>query len=740
MPAVNVPGLPGCQDGAAFLSQDSTKWLPLPGADRALAEFSSASTHMAPTKPLHNRLLVFLFALTVFCSAFLLFQVQPLISRFILPWFGGSPAVWSTCMLFFQVTLFGGYVYAHVVSTRLAPRWQAILHVGLLLAAAALLPIAPADSWKPDSPDHPTLRIIGLLSVCVGLPYFILSSTGPLLQKWFSLKAPGVSPYRLYALSNVGSLLALVSYPFVVEPALSSPSQANVWSWGFVAFAVLCAICAFGLLKLGKVAEVSSETSGPSTNEPAPSWGDRAMWVALAMVASVMLLATTNQVCLDVATVPFLWILPLTIYLMSFILCFDGDRWYSRHWYVALLVISLLAVIQTLLGGSNVSIVLQVMIYLSALFFCCMVCHGELSRQKPGTKHLTQFYLLLSAGGAGGGLFVGLIAPHVFPAYWELHIGIAACLVATLAVFFRDKASFLHGGQPRPAWLVIGLWVSLIVWSLQSHARQAVGSAIEVSRNFYGVLRVEDDLSGESNEQRRGLFHGSILHGTQFLDSEKEMTPTAYYSRQSGVGLLLQQHRPERPRRIGVVGLGIGTLAAYGTDNDVMRFYEINPEVLRLAERHFTFLSGTDASTEHVLGDARLSLEHESPQQYDVLVLDAFSGDAIPTHLLTREAGELYAKHVRDDGFLAVHISNLHFDLRPVVKGLADHLEMHSVCIQGDKDDAQGATLCHWMLMSRAPIPQDVVDAADHVDDLDELVAAPILWTDEWSNLISVLR
>lgn len=699
---------------------------------------------MAQTLSSHSRLRGVLFAATIFSSAFLLFQVQPLISRFILPWFGGSPAVWSTCMLFFQVTLFAGYVYAHLVSTKLSPRWQAILHVSLLLAAAALLPIAPADTWKPDSPDHPTLRIIGLLSICVGLPYFILSSTGPLLQKWFSMQAPGVSPYRLYALSNVGSLLALISYPFVVEPALSSPGQAVAWSWAFVGFAVLCAICSFGLLGHAQQDERSSShdstTRVPASATAGPTWGDRAMWVVLAMVASVMLLATTNQVCLDVATVPFLWILPLTIYLMSFILCFDGDRWYSRRWYVALLVVSLLAVIQTLLGGSNVSIVLQVMIYLSALFFCCMVCHGELANQKPATQHLTQFYLLLSAGGAGGGLFVGLLAPHVFPAYWELHIGIAACLIATLTVFFRDKGSFLHAGQPRPAWVVLGLWVSLIVWSLQSHARQGVASAIEVSRNFYGVLRVEDDLSGETDEHRRGLFHGSILHGTQFLSPERELIPTAYYAPKSGVGLALRHPKKTDGRRVGVVGLGIGTLAAYGQPGDTFRFYEINPEVLRMAERHFSFLSRSEADVEHVLGDARLSLEHESPQKYDVLVLDAFSGDAIPTHLLTREAGELYARHIVDDGIIAVHISNLHFDLRPVVQGLAEHLGMHSACIQGNKDDAQGATLSHWMLLSRQPVSSELLDAADYVDDLDSIVDEPLLWTDEWSNLISVLR
>jgi hypothetical protein len=687
-------------------------------------------------------MLMLLFATTIFSSAFLLFQVQPLISKFILPWFGGSPAVWSTCMLFFQVVLFAGYVYAHLTTQHLSPRWQAGLHIALLLAAALFLPITPDDAWKPDGSASPTFRIVALLTMCMGLPYFILSSTGPLLQRWFSLQAPGVSPYRLYALSNVGSLLALISFPFVFEPVLASPTQAGIWSWGFRAFAVFCAACACRLFRMENL-DAKSQDAGQADgaaavdDSPAPTWADRGTWFGLAMVASVMLLATTNQVCLDVATVPFLWILPLTLYLMSFILCFDADRWYSRKWYVALLIVSLLAVIKTLLSGSTVSIVLQVMIYLSAMFCCCMVCHGELSRQKPGTRYLTQFFLLMSAGGAGGGVFVGLIAPNAFPAYWELHIGIVACLLVTLLVLFRDRTSYLYKGQPRPAWMMIGLWVSILAWSLQSHARDGVRSAIEVSRNFYGVLQIEDDIDGDVASHRRGMFHGSILHGTQFLTADKRKVPTTYYGVNSGVGLVMQHHLAGQERRIGVVGLGVGTLAAYGQKQDLLRFYEINPDVVRMADQYFTFLQETESQTDMILGDARLSLEHEAPQNYDILVLDAFSGDAIPTHLLTREAAQLYERNLGDDGILCVHISNLHFDLRPVMLGLANDIGLHSVCVQSGADESQGTTLCHWMLLSRQPIPDAIVSRAE---ELDELGDTELLWTDEWSNLLSVLR
>ena len=557
---------------------------------------------MTTEAPRRSRMLVILFATTIFTSAFLLFQVQPLISKFILPWFGGSPAVWSTCMLFFQVTLFAGYVYAHLTTQYLSPRWQAGLHIVLLLVAALLLPITPDDAWKPAGSSSPALQIVALLTMCVGLPYFILSSTGPLLQRWFSLQAPGVSPYRLYALSNIGSLLALVSFPFVFEPILASPVQASIWSWGFRAFAIFCAACACRLFLVKNLdtllqAEKAAEEAADE-NATAPSWADRATWFGLAMVASVMLLATTNQVCMDVATIPFLWILPLTLYLMSFILCFDASRWYSRKWYITLLGVTFVGVLTTLMSGALTSIILQVTAYFSALFCCCMVCHGELAQQKPSSRYLTQFYLLMSAGGAGGGLFVGLLAPYAFPAYWELHIGIVACMLITLLVLFRDRTSYLYQGRPRLTWILISLCVGVIVYSLQSNARKGVAVAVESSRNFYGVLQVRDNTNEVDDADRhcRGMTHGRIMHGTQFLAEDKQDLPTTYYGKNSGVGLVMQNHKAGQKRNIGVVGLGVGTLATYGQKDDHMRFYEINSEVIRLAKRYFTFLENS-AST-----------------------------------------------------------------------------------------------------------------------------------------------
>ena len=344
---------------------------------------------------------------------------------------------------------------------------------------------------------------------------------------------------------------------------------------------------------------------------------------------------------------------------------------------------------------------------------------------------------MMSAGGAGGGLFVGLIAPVAFPAYWELHIGIVACLLITLLVLFRDRTSYLYRGQHRPAWLMIGLWVSLVAWSLRCHARDGVQAAIEVSRNFYGVLQIRDETDGDAATHRRGMFHGSILHGTQFLAEDKRNIPTTYYGVNSGVGLVMQHHLIGQQRRIGVVGLGVGTLAAYGQKQDELRFYEINSEVIRLANQYFTFLKDTESRTEMILGDARLSLEHEVPQHYDILVVDAFSGDAIPTHLLTREAAMLYKQHLSDNGILCIHISNLHFDLRPVVLGLAKDVGLESTCVVSGIDKSQGTQFCRWMLLSRQPIPQAIVDRAEGLEKRDQ---AGILWTDEWSNLLSVLQ
>lgn len=681
------------------------------------------------------------FAAAVFVSAFLLFQVQPLISKAILPWFGGTPAVWTTCMLFFQVALFAGYSYAHLVS-RTPPRVQMLLHLLLIGAALTLLHILPDPEWKPTGQESPTLRIVQMLLATVGLPYFILSTTGPLLQRWFSLVHPGRSPYGLYALSNAGSLLALLSYPFVFEPLLGMSSQGRFWSIGFWIFAGLCAVCALRLFRLrgGAPPELAARLESP----PAPGSARYALWFSLALVGAAMLLAITNQVCQDVAVIPFLWVAPLSLYLLSFILCFDSDRWYSRRVYALASAALVVAVCWLLVYGLTTFLPLQAAVYFGALFAVCMLCHGELARMRPDPRHLTAFYLTISAGGAGGGLFVGLLAPRLFSDFWELHACLAAACLIAILVYFHDRRWFGTDVRPPLIWsigaiLLISLIGTVIADEWSEHAR-----VTDVRRNFYGVLKVEDELQvlarkGDPplEEPATVLRHGRIIHGLQYQDPHLSREPTTYYARTSGVGLALATlgERAE-PLRVGVVGLGAGTLAAYARPGDVYRFYEINDAVIDLANRHFTFLSASSGKVETVLGDARLSMEAEAPQGYDLLVLDAFSGDAIPTHLLTREAMAQYLRHVRPQGIIAIHVSNLHFDLRPVVAALADEFDLSLATIDDQTERLAGDRTSRWMLLSRG----GSVLAADRIA---ARTSAPqdhrVLWTDEFSNLITLM-
>lgn len=701
------------------------------------------------------------YAITIFLSAFLLFQVQPLISRYILPWFGGTPSVWTTCMLFFQVALFGGYAYAHLTTERLAPRTQAAAHIALMIVALILLPITPSGDWKPTGSEQPIVRIIALLGVSVGLPFFVLSSTGPLLQGWFSRTHRDRSPYRLYALSNIGSLLALVSYPFVFEPAFDTNRQANIWSWGFGSFAVLCTLCALGMWKLARRdhddetllqnpvenerppagdSEPDRPTSSSSPFSPPPSWDVRFYWFALPMAASVMLLATTNQVCLDVASVPFLWVLPLTLYLASFILCFDSDRWYSRRLFPLAMAVTFGAVVVLMRKGASASIIWQIAVYFSALFFCAMVCHGELVRLRPHPRYLTSFYLVISAGGAAGGILVGVLAPLLFSSYLELPIGIVGSAALMLAVLYRDPRGALYGGRSWAVWVFLLAGLFTLVGSLIWVRNEDNGSGVVArTRNFYGVLRVKELDPGNEYWDRYTLVHGRILHGMQFADEQKRREPTTYYGHESGVGLILDHHRPGQSKRVGVVGLGTGTIAAYGRAGDSYRFYEINSEDIRLATTYFTYLRDLKdrrAEIQIQLGDARLSMEREAPQQFDVLALDAFSSDAIPAHLLTLEAVAVYLRHLKPDGVLAVHISNRHFDLRPVVEGFADHFHLTAVTITSDGDDDLGTDDAEWVLLARDPETLDVEEIQTVADAPQE---RRILWTDNRSNLFEVL-
>lgn len=634
-------------------------------------------------------------------------------------------------MLVFQLLLFGGYAYAHLISKYLRPKQQALLHTALLICAIATLPIAPSVDWKPTGSDEPVSRIMLLLSACIGLPYFLLSSTSPLVQSWFSRTHSGQSPYRLYSLSNIGSLLALLSYPFIFEPALSTGEQSQLWSLAFIGFTLLCTCSGWYMFRQSRLVDTVATIKQPEVQLVVPTWPTRAIWFALSATASILLLATTNQVCLDVAVIPFLWVLPLALYLITFILCFDSQRWYRRRVYTTLAALLLAGELFLVTQGSDVSILLQIGIYFGAMFSCCMVCHGELAAMKPDPRFLTNYFLTSSAGGAAGGLFVGLIAPQLFVNYNELHFGIISFMLLFLVIRLREDNVRL----PVPTRLQLplaGAVLALVLVGLSQVGRHQAGVEA-VARNFYGVLKVH--VIAEKAGEIRQLAHGRIAHGSQFCAPEKRSVPTAYYAPNTGIGLLLSRYQTNSSRHIGIVGLGVGTLAAYGNPDDRIRMYEINPDVIRLAEKHFTFLSDCPSQCEMVQGDARLSLEFEPDQQFDVLVIDAFSGDAIPVHLLTREAVEVYLRHLKPDGVLACHISNLHFNLKPVIAGLGNEFDLKS-CFVGNVADVQSAGLpAEWALLSRSPEFLNCIDRG--------AIKPParfITWTDNRSNLLEVLQ
>lgn len=675
-----------------------------------------------------------LYAATVFLSAFLLFLVQPIMAKQILPWFGGSAAVWTTCLVFFQAALLAGYAYADLVVHRLHPRAQIKVHTVLLLVSLVVLPIVPGAHWKPTGAESPSWLILGLLALTVGLPYFLLSTTSPLIQVWFARANAGASPYRLFALSNFASMLALVGYPFLLEPWAPTRAQALGWSVGYALFVGLCA--AAGWVSLRNVATPTSasattrsQSSAAETSEPPPTPARQILWCTLAATASLLLLAVTNHITQNVAAVPLLWILPLALYLSTFILCFDSNRWYRRDVFLAMLAAGLSVMAWTLADPKLThELALQIGVFCAGLFLACMFCHGELARLKPAPAYLTRFYLMISLGGALGSAFVGLVAPRVLPAYFELAGGLV--LAAMLLAWQVRRAHIVFS-----ALAVIAVLVTLggAVWSI----REFYDNTIVATRNFYGVLRVQ--VYGQTDAtRRRSLISGTILHGTQYLAPDLREQPTTYYTPTSGIGRLLEALNPSiTPLKVGVIGLGAGTLATYGARDDIYRFYDINPAVLVIANRDFTFLKDSDATIEVVLGDARLALEREPSQQFDVLVVDAFSSDAIPVHLMTVQALGVYLRHMKPGGVIAFHVTNRYLNLVPVVAALANAHRLQMIHVDDEAED--GASRSDWLLLSERRESLDRPELTESAKEV-EVRKDWRLWTDDFNNLVQVLK
>jgi len=673
-----------------------------------------------------------LYAATIFFSAFLLFLVQPITAKQILPWFGGSAAVWTTCLVFFQTTLLLGYAYSDAVTRRLSAKAQVGLHVALLAASCALLPIVPGMHWKPLGTENPSLLILGLLAATIGLPYFLLSTTSPLVQAWFARSYPGRSPYRLFALSNLASMLALLGYPFALEPWVTTRLQSYDWSAAYVAFALLTAVSGGFALRapVATLASASERGSGGESHEAPPAFGRQVLWATLAATGSFLLLAVSNHICQNIASIPLLWIAPLSIYLLTFILCFDSTRWYRPQIFLPMLAAGLGAMGWTLADSDLThQLQLQIGVFCAGLFLACMFCHGELSRLKPAPGYLTRFYLMVSLGGAIGSALVGLVAPLVLPAYFELAFGLVAC--AGLLVFQVRRMHFVFVGLATASLLFS---VGAAGWSLHNFYENTVLA----TRNFYGVLRVQEWNAGAAN-YHRSLIHGTILHGTQYPGPALERRPTSYYTETSGIGRALESMHPSlRPLKVGVIGLGTGTIATYGAKGDIYRFYDINPAVIGIAKRDFSFIGKSDATIEIALGDARLNLEREAPQHFDVLAIDAFSSDAIPVHLITSEALAIYRRHVKPGGIIAFHVTNRYLDLAPVVQQLADAQGLHAVLVADDGEEPMGSR-SDWVLLSDSEDALEV-EGIDEVAETVEPHAGWRLWTDDFNNIVQVLK
>ncbi len=704
-----------------------------------------------------------LFSGAAFASAFLIFMVQPMVGKRILPWFGGVPAVWMLCLAFYQTTLFAGYAYAHLLTRSARPAIQLAIHALVFAGALIALPVLPPERWMPTGAVEPSAAILAMLAAHVAIPFLALAATGPLVQAWFARRYPLRSPYPLYAVSNLGSFLALIAYPFLLEPRLPLSSTGQLWSLAFVATAL--AVLACGVLARRQLSSGDSTVAAAPAAER-PALARLVLWLLLPAGAVVLMMGVTNELALDVASAPFLWVLPLGIYLTTFVLCFGWERGYRRAPYLALAALPLAAgpliEVAGLEGDAEFlsllkSIQVQIAVHALLLFGACMVLHGELYRLRPPASSLTLYYLCLSAGGALGGIFVGLIAPRIFDDFLELVIGSALAWLLVLAACAQDSRGWLRAGAPRWRWaLTLALTaVALPMWAERQLRRP--DDLLHQERTFFGVLRVRQIGDGASVQKH--LYSGTTLHGVQFASAPRR--PTSYFGVLTGIGLALAQREPDVPSSLGVVGLGIGTLAAYGRPGDRVRFYEIDPAVARLArdDRTFSYLSGSGATVEVVEGDARISLASERERgelpRFDFLVIDAFSSDSIPVHLLTREALALYLDALAETGLLAFHVSNRHFDLVPVLARLAADAGLQVLDIETPSLVAHMSGQSTWVFLSRdqARIRSLANHALQRLHSLGvaddairvgtptpETLASAPLWTDDYSDLLGALR
>ena len=685
-----------------------------------------------------------LYAASIALSALLLFLVQPIIAKQILPWFGGGAGVWTTCMVFFQALLLAGYSYAHWLASRFSPRGQWVLHSALLATSLLFLPIVAADRFRPVGGQDAALAILVLLAATIGLPYFLLASTGPLLQSWLARRWPARSVYRLFALSNAGSLAGLIAFPLLIEPRYDSHGQGFGWSFAYAVFALACCIAAWQASR-DPVAARAGAGAVPAARPTPAGTGGPWVWLVLSALGVVILLGATAHISQNVASVPFLWLAPLVLYLLSFVFAFEGRGgrgWYAPGWGIPAALGGAMLMALGLSASSGVlDVSLAVPLYCAGVLVTCLFCHGELAARRPDTGDLTRFYLMISLGGAINPAKIPPIAPRVFHSVYEFPIALAAVCAAALV------AAWTHPWPSRwERWVMSEVAVVALLataWWDVAFVRFLRSDVIVMQRNFYGTLRVRE--VGKDDQQVRRLLHGVILHGEQPTRGADRLEPGTYYGRSSGVGLAIAAAQRRAPTiHLGVIGLGTGTLSAYGRPGDIVRFYELDPDVVAIARSEFTYLGSTPATVQIALGDARLSLQqelaHGRAPRFDVLAVDAFSSDSIPVHLLTRQALELYLQCMTEGGIIAVHISNRFLDLKPVLANLAADLRLNAKLVRDEPEQGSSrASSSDWVVIS------DRLDAFDQPPFAGRVEAIGPdpgvgLWTDQFNNLLAIVK
>ncbi len=685
--------------------------------------------------------------ISVFISAFLVFQIQPIISKIILPWFGGGASVWTTCLLFFQFFLLVGYLYAYILTKILKVKYQIVVHLACLLLSLFLLPNNIADIQNIPISGSPTWAVLKVLFFGLGFPYLILSANTPLLQHWFTSETNGAHPYRLYATSNVGSFLALISYPIIIEPFMSLDGQIKLWSSIYWLFVLLVGWIFFIVVKQNNKDRLCTPEQPIN---PKVGFFRLILWFMLSALGVILLVSTTNALTQNVPPVPFLWLAPLAIYLLTYVVAFSNFAIYVRKfWLPFFMLLSFVALLIYFIGG-QFDIITQLLIYLLILLCGCMICHGELNSLKPQQGNTTLFYLVLSVGGVCGSFLVSFVAKNLFDEFLEFPLAIFSVLVLATASLCWNKQDGLAEVKPRMAGVVnsqlsilaVGSAVVGLVWLLAfiKLNNQYQQYDIAKARNFYGILTVKDIIEGKVNERR--LIDGTTSHGSQSLPLSQSAVPTSYYRPGTGVQLVIEELSSDSKLQVGIIGLGVGALAAYGQPGDHYTFYELNPLVSDFANKYFSYLSSAKAEVDVKLGDARVTLQNEldlgQKNAFDLLIMDAFSGDLIPTHLMTHEAFLLYQQHIKAQGVIALHISNRHLSLLPVIMQHSRSLNMQVMLFEtpgeGNEHDAQWVVLTNNSRLTQSAklISRQTVIAKDQYQ--------KVLWTDDYSSLLPILK